>query len=244
LLVQSDLEKGILIAPILEQLQAKLPDLQLDPSISMRIKGGARDQQETQAFLLKAFALALALMAMILVTQFNSVFQALLILTAVVFSTGGVLLGLLVTNEAFSLINCGIGAIALAGIVVNNNIVLIDTFNIVRATVSDTKEAIMRTCAQRMRPVMLTTVTTVLGLMPMAIAMNIDIINREIYFGGPSTQWWKQMASSIAGGLVFATILTLVLTPCLLIIQSNIAHRLRNRRKQGKQEPGKTTAPA
>jgi multidrug efflux pump len=242
LLVQSDLEKGVLIAPVLEQLQAKIPDLNLDPSVNFKTKGGARDEQETIAFLEKAFALALAMMAMILVTQFNSLFQAFLILTAVVFSTGGVLLGLLVTNQSFSLINCGIGAIALAGIVVNNNIVLIDTFNNVRKNVTSTKEAIMRTCAQRMRPVMLTTVTTVLGLMPMAAALNIDVINRDIYFGGPSSQWWKQMASSIAGGLVFATILTLVMTPCLLMIQANISQRIRNRRAQKNQTSGDTAA--
>jgi multidrug efflux pump len=242
LLVQSDLEKGVIIAPVIEQLEAQLPALQIDPSVSYRFKGGARDQAQTQAFLLKAFGLALAMMAMILVTQFNSLFQAFLILTAVVFSTGGVLLGLLATNQAFSLVNCGIGAIALAGIVVNNNIVLIDTFNHVRGTVTNTKEAILRTCAQRMRPVMLTTITTVLGLMPMALAMNIDIINREIYFGGPSTQWWKQMASSIAGGLMFATILTLVLTPSLLQIQANLSDRMKARRQRRKLEQGKTSA--
>ncbi len=240
LLVQTDLEKGVLIAPVLEQLQARIPDLNLNSSVAIRIKGGARDQDETIAFLYKAFALALAMMAMILVTQFNSLFQALLILTAVVFSTGGVLLGLLVTNQAFSLVNCGIGAIALAGIVVNNNIVLIDTYNRVRDTVSTSKEAIMRTCAQRLRPVMLTTVTTVLGLMPMALAMNIDLINRDIYFGGPSTQWWKQMASTIGGGLIFATILTLLLTPSLLMIQANISRQFRERRQRKKQASGNT----
>lgn len=241
LLVQSDLLKGVLIAPVLEELQAKLPSLNLDPSVSFRIKGGARDQDESTAFLLKAFGLAMAMMAMILVTQFNSLFQAFLILTAVVFSTGGVLLGLLVTNQAFSLINCGIGAIALAGIVVNNNIVLIDTYNRARITYKSSREAILRTCAQRLRPVMLTTVTTVLGLMPMAIGLNIDLIGREIFFGGPSTQWWKQMASSIVGGLVFATILTLLLTPCLLIIQTNISRKYRERREQRATSQGATS---
>ena len=225
-----------------EQLKAKIPDLNLDPSVSYRFKGGARDEEETIAFLKQAFTLALAMIAMILVTQFNSLFQAFLILTAVVFSTGGVLLGLLVTNQAFSLVNCGIGAIALAGIVVNNNIVLIDTFNRVRATANSTKEAIMRTCAQRMRPVMLTTVTTVLGLMPMAIGLNIDVLNRDVFFGGPSTQWWKQMASSIAGGLIFATILTLVLTPSLLMIQGNISQRIRERRARKNQAAGDTAS--
>ena len=232
MLVQGDLAPGAQIAPILERLQARLPELDIDPGVELRFKGGARDQLETEVFLLRAFALAMGLMAMILVTQFNSLFQALLILTAVVFSTGGVLLGLMVTGQAFSLVNCGIGAIALAGIVVNNNIVLIDTYNNIRATGMRAREAIVRTCAQRLRPVMLTTVTTVLGLLPMALALNIDLINREVFFGGPGTQWWEQMAAAIAGGLVFATLLTLLLTPALLMIQANIARRIRNRRRR------------
>ena len=230
LLVQADLARGAQLAPVIERLKAKLPELGLDPSIKLRFKGGARDQEEAMLFLEKAFLLAMALMAMILVTQFNSLFQAFLILTAVVFSTGGVMLGLLVTGQAFSLVNCGIGAIALAGIVVNNNIVLIDTYNKIRETGLDAGDAIVRTCAQRLRPVMLTTVTTVLGLLPMALAVNIDFINREIFLGGPGTQWWKQMASAIAGGLVFATLLTLLLTPALLMIHANAATRWRARR--------------
>ena len=231
LLVQADLERGAQLDAITNRLQARLPELGLDPGVQLRFKGGARDQAETQAFLLKAFALAMGLMAMILVTQFNSVFQALLILTAVVFSTGGVLLGLLVTGQAFSLVNCGIGAIALAGIVVNNNIVLIDTYNKIRETGMAAQEAIIRTCAQRLRPVMLTTITTVLGLLPMALAINIDFLNREVFMGGPGTQWWKQMASAIAGGLVFATLLTLLLTPALLMIQARASQRFRARRR-------------
>jgi multidrug efflux pump len=230
LLVQADLEPGVQLQPVLDRLMERMPELGVDPSVQLRFKGGARDQEEAMAFLSKAFLLAMALMAMILVTQFNSVFQAVLILTAVVFSTGGVMLGLLVTGQAFSLVNCGIGAIALAGIVVNNNIVLIDTYNKIRETGMAAREAIVRTCAQRLRPVMLTTVTTVLGLLPMAMAINIDFVNREVFMGGPGTQWWKQMASAIAGGLIFATLLTLVLTPSLLMIQANIAQRIKQRR--------------
>jgi len=232
LLVQADLEDGVLVQTVLDELMAKVPELNIDPSVQLRIKGSARDQEEAMSFLMGAFGMALALMAMILVTQFNSIFQALLILTAVVFSTGGVLLGLLVTGQTFSLVNSGIGTIALAGIVVNNNIVLIDTYNQAREKYSTSREAILRTCAQRMRPVMLTTVTTVLGLMPMAMAMNIDIFNREIYFGGPSTQWWKQMATGIAGGLIFATVLTLILTPALLMLQANVSRHMRERRER------------
>jgi multidrug efflux pump len=232
MLVQSDIEPGAQIEPIVAELMERLPTLNLDSSVQLRFKGGARDQAETQDFLLRAFAFALGLMAMILVTQFNSIFQASLILTAVVFSTGGVLFGLLVTGQSFSLVNCGIGGIALAGIVVNNNIVLIDTYNNIRQTGMRAREAIIRTCAQRLRPVFLTSITTILGLMPMAMAVNIDMINRDVFIGGPGTQWWQQMASAIAGGLLFATLLTLLLTPALLMIQANISRKLSNRRQR------------
>ncbi len=230
MLVQADLAPGAQLDPIVKEFKERLPTLGLDESVQLSFEGGARDQQETMEFLSRAFAFALGLMAMILVTQFNSLFQALLILTAVLFSTGGVFLGLLATGQSFSLVNCGIGAIALAGIVVNNNIVLIDTYNKIRQTGMNAKEAVIRTCAQRLRPVMLTTITTVLGLLPMAIALNIDLLNREVYLGGPGTQWWKQMASAIAGGLIFATLLTLLLTPALLMIQANISRNWRTRR--------------
>jgi multidrug efflux pump len=244
MLVQADLAQGAQISPVLEKFKAELPKLDLDPSVSLRFKGGAQTEEETIAFLWKAFGLAMAIMAIILVTQFNSLFQAFLILTAVMFSTGGVLLGLLVTNQAFSLVNSGIGAIALAGIVVNNNIVLIDTYNKIRQSGITAKEAVMRTCTQRLRPVMLTTVTTVMGLMPMALAMNIDIVNRDIFFGGPATQWWRQMATAISGGLVFATLLTLLLTPSLLMIQANFSRRWRTHRSRAKVGSGKQHAAA
>ncbi len=241
MLVQADLEPGTQINTVLERLKTELPNLGIDPGISLRFKGGAQDQEETMAFLLKAAGIAMGMMAIILITQFNSIFQALLILTAVIFSTGGVLLGLMVAGQAFSLVNCGIGAIALAGIVVNNNIVLIDTYNKIHKTGMRAREAIVRTCAQRLRPVMLTTVTTVLGLAPMALAWNVDLVNRDFYIGGPGTQWWRQMASVIAGGLVFATILTLVLTPSLLMIQANVSRRFRQRRAARKeQQPAAT----
>ncbi len=242
MLVQSDLEAGTLVAPVLEQLMAQVPQLGIDPSVQFRIKGSAQNQAEAGQFLIQAFGLALALMAMILVTQFNSIFQALLILTAVLFSTGGVLLGLLVTGQTFSLVNSGIGTIALAGIVVNNNIVLIDTYNHLRGEFESARETILRTCAQRMRPVMLTTATTILGLLPMAMALNVDIFSRELFFGGAQTQWWRQMATGIAGGLAFATILTLLLTPALLMLQANVSRWLRARRERIREQRHGTPA--
>ena len=139
-------------------------------------------------------------------------------MSAIIFSTAGVLIGLLVTGNPFSIVMGGIGVIALAGIVVNNNIILIDTFNDMKSKGMEPMEAILRTAAQRMRPVLLTSITTILGLLPMVFAMNIDLIGQDIAFGAPSTQWWVQLSSSVAGGLAFATLLTLILTPCLLIL--------------------------
>ena len=136
-------------------------------------------------------------------------------------------LALLLVQKPFGIVMGGIGVISLAGIVVNNNIVLIDTYNVMRKEGYPVVEAILRTGAQRLRPVMLTTITTILGLLPMVLQVNLDFFERTIVFGAPSTQWWTQLATAIAGGLAFATVLTLVLTPCLLV--------LRDKRKEDKQ---------
>jgi multidrug efflux pump len=230
MLVQADMEKGRQIGPVIEAVQAALPTLGLDPGVSVRFKGGARDQQETASFLGRAFIVGLGLIALILVAEFNSLFQPLLVLTAVIFSTGGVLLSLMITGQPFSLINCGIGTIALAGIIVNNNIVFIDTFNKLRETGMALREAILRTCALRLRPVLLTKVTMILGLLPMAMKLNIELMQRQVYFGGPGTAWWSQMASVIIGGLIFASVLTLLLTPSILMIQGRVQERRAARR--------------
>jgi multidrug efflux pump len=194
--------------------------------VNVEFRGENEDQREAEAFLTNAFAAALFLIAIILVVQFNSFYQAALILTAVIFSTVGVLLGLLITDQPFGVVMCGIGIISLAGIVVSNNIVLIDTYNIVRRRGLAVVDAILVTCAQRLRPVMLTTITTILGLLPIVFGMNIDLVTRTVDIGGPSTQWWTQLSTAIAGGLTFATMLTLVLTPCLLLLGDQVQHRL------------------
>jgi len=165
-------------------------------------------------------------MAIILVTQFNSFYSGFLILSAVIMSTVGVLLGLLVTGQPFGIVMSGVGVIALAGIVVNNNIVLIDTYDRLRLIEPDAKLAVLRTGAQRLRPVLLTTVTTILGLLPMVLKVNIDFFSRQITIGAPSTQWWTQLSSAIAFGLAFATILTLVVTPSALMVRANMRDRL------------------
>ena len=227
--VEADVLDGYLDGDIVAEMAEMLPFLDIDPSVSVAFRGGSEDQQEAQAFLGKAMMIAVAVMAIILVTQFNSLFQAFLILTAVVFSTGGVFLGHLIMDKPFGTVMSGVGVITLAGIVVNNNIVFIDTYNVLRQRGSAAYDAILRTCALRLRPVLLTTVTTILGLMPMVFAVNIDLIHRDVSVGAPSTQYWTQLSSSVAGGLAFATILTLFLTPSLLMIQANTSAWLAKR---------------
>lgn len=234
MLVQADLDPGVQIDPVLAKVTESLPSLKLDPSVEIRFKGGAKTQQETASFLVKAFLVGLGLITLILVAEFNSLFQPLLVLTAVVFSTGGVLIGLLVTGRPFSLVNCGIGTIALAGIIVNNNIVLIDTYNKLIESGMAAREAVLRTCAQRMRPVLLTKVVMILGLFPMALGMNIDFLDRHITFGSPSSQWWAEMATVIVGGLTFASVLTLILTPSILMLQANFTRWWQQRRAKGR----------
>ncbi|MEZ9882977.1 efflux RND transporter permease subunit [Vibrio splendidus] len=216
--IMADMKEGYNLALELPKIERALSELGLPSSVEFRIRGQNEEQENSSAFLQSAFLVALAVMALILITQFNSFYQAFLILSAVLFSTVGVFVGLLIFQRPFGIVMSGIGVIALAGIVVNNNIVLIDTYNQLIKRGLDKRDAILRTGVQRLRPVMLTTVTTILGLMPMVLEMNIDLINQKIEFGAPSTQWWSQLATAIAGGLAFATVLTLVLTPCLLML--------------------------
>ncbi len=226
LTINADVEAGRLVDERVQALRASLSQEPLPSGISVQFKGEDEDQREAQSFLSRAFVIAIALMGIILVTQFNSVYQALLVLSAIVLSTAGVLLGLMLTQRPFGIVMGGVGMIALAGIVVNNNIVLIDTYNALRAEGMPVPEAILRTAAQRLRPVLLTSITTVLGLMPMVLKLNIDLISRSIEFNAPSTQWWAQLSATIAGGLSFATVLTLILTPCLLMLGANLSEAM------------------
>ncbi|MDF2186461.1 efflux RND transporter permease subunit [Grimontia hollisae] len=216
--VMADMAEGYNLSLSLPGLNEKIEALGLPPEVIITLRGQNEEQDESSAFLVTAFMAALAAMALILITQFNSFYQAFLILSAVLFSTVGVFLGLLIFQRPFGVIMSGVGVITLAGIVVNNNIVLIDTYNVLRRRGLEKVDAILRTGAQRLRPVLLTTVTTVLGLMPMVLEMNVDLVNRGVEFGAPSTQWWSQLATAVAGGLTFSTLLTLVLTPCLLML--------------------------
>lgn len=220
--VKADVKDGVLPDDKVHELREWIGGVALPAGVTYKFKGEDEEQAATMAFLGKAFGVALFFMAIILVTQFNSFYSAFLILSAVIMSTVGVLLGLLITGQPFGVVMSGVGVIALAGIVVNNNIVLIDTFDRLREIEPDARLAVLRTGAQRLRPVLLTTVTTILGLLPMVLRVNIDFVSRQITVGAPSTQWWTQLSTAIAFGLAFATVLTLVVTPSALMLRANM----------------------
>jgi len=218
--VSADVELGVLADDKVTEVSAWLEGAGIDPEVKVIFRGSNEEQSKSQEFLSVAFSLALFLMFVLLVTQFNSFYQGFLILSAVIMSTAGVVLGLLITQATFSTILTGVGIVALAGIVVNNNIVLIDTFNYVRLHEKDLSaaEAAVKAAAQRLRPVFLTTVTTILGLLPIAMNLSVDIVGRSIVEGGSIASNWKPLASAIVHGLAFSTVLTLIVTPVMLVL--------------------------
>jgi multidrug efflux pump len=237
--IKADVAPGVLADDKVREIRNWLDGAKLDPRLDIAFKGEDKEQKESGKFLMKAFAVALFLIAAILLTQFNSFYSTFLILTAVLMSTIGVLLGLILIGEPFGIVMSGIGVIALAGVVVSNNIILIDTYDRLKLTGRSFREAILRTGAQRLRPVVLTQVTTVVGLIPMVFGVNIDFVTREVTTGAPSTQWWTQLSTAIAFGLTFATVLTLVVTPCALMARENVRawRRARRGRRTGAAAP-------
>ncbi len=227
--IKAEVQSGFNANAQLQALRERLPEA--PAGVEVRYGGEDEELRRAMNFLATAFVVAVGLMTLILVTQFNSLYQTLLILSAIVLSTAGVLLGLLLNGQAFGVVMVGMGIIALAGIVVNNNIILIDTFNQLRAEGMPPRKAALETGCLRLRPVLLTAITTILGLMPMVLGVNVDLLTPSLGINAPSTQWWTQLSSAIAGGLAFATFLTLLLTPVLLVIGPG------GRRKNQQTEP-------
>ena len=230
--VRADVMPGVLADDKIQEIRSWMEKHPPDSKVQYVFRGQDEEQKAAESFLLKAFFVALFLMAIILVTQFNNFYQAFLILSAVILSTVGALTGLLITGQAFGIVVAGIGMIALAGVVVNNNIILIDTYNQLAQTCKSPVEAIIRTGVLRLRPVILTTVTTALGLMPMFLKTNIDLVAREVTVGAPATQWWYSMATVMIFGLSIATVLTLIITPCALMAQVNFRQWREGRRNR------------
>lgn len=214
--IKADVDPGVnaneKVAELTAWIKAESP---LPATVAWSLVGDQEEQAESQAFLGQAFAGALGLMFVILLAQFNSVYNSILVLSAVVMSVAGVLMGMLIMGQTFSIIMTGTGIVALAGIVVNNNIVLIDTYQEFSRQMPKL-EAIVRTAEQRIRPVLLTTITTMAGLTPMMFGISVDFFAGSYAVDSPTALWWKQLATAVVFGLGVATVLTLVVTPAAL----------------------------
>ena len=199
--------------------------------ITMSFTGMQEETEEVNEFMVLAGVTALFIMLILLLTQFNSFYQSLLILSAVFMSFVGVLLGLLISNRPFSSTMTGISIVTLAGIVVNNNIVLIDTFNRLKfeSPETDRLELIRATCQQRLRPILLTSATTIFGLLPLAMGLSLDLIGRELSIGTRVVDWWQNLALSIVFGLGFSTLLTLIFTPAALAFPYKVREKYNER---------------
>ena len=224
-IIDPETGKKVLANDKIAEIDTWLQTQNFGTNLFWQFRGSNEEQEESAQFLGKAMLAALFLMFLILITQFNSFYQAILTLSTVVISIFGVMIGMLATAQTFSVIMTGTGIMALAGIVVNNSIVLIDTYNRLRQEITDKLDAVLRTAAQRLRPILLTTITTMIGLLPMALQIQIDFFNRQIDFGSVVSVWWVQLATTIIFGLGFATFITLIFTPVMLVAPEVLKRR-------------------
>jgi len=211
---------------VLKDVQARLADLALPGGVQIRYAGEKQEQEKARKFLFKAFVIALLLIVIILVMQFNTLSAPLIIMTTVVLSLIGVLGGLLICRMPFGIVMTGVGVISLAGVVVNNAIVLLDYTRRLQRRGMELIGATIRAGATRLRPVLLTAVTTILGLIPMATGVSFNFHKMQIATKSESSQWWASMAIAVIFGLSFATILTLVVVPTLYVCLYRLAARL------------------
>jgi multidrug efflux pump subunit AcrB len=235
--ISSNVATGLNANAVLARVQEVLTPFEeeeLPPGYSMAYTGQQEEQAEAQAFLGGAFVTALLLIAFILISQFNSVVKPFIIMSSVIMSTVGVFLGLIVFKMPFVIIMTGVGIISLAGIVVNNAIVLIDYIDILRDRDHlERRDALVQAGRTRFRPVVLTAATTALGLVPLAIGLNFDFfglygsLQPDLYWGGDQAAWWGPMAVAVIVGIIFATFLTLVLVPVMYSLIDDAAEWIR-----------------
>jgi multidrug efflux pump len=229
--VRANIDKSKPNAPLasaeVSKLKAWIATQNFPHDVRVNFKGADEEQNESGAFLVEAAFLALFLIAIVLLALFNSFYHTVLILVAVILAMIGALLGMVVMRQPFSVIMTGTGLMALAGIVVNHNIVLIDTFHRLRDSGMDPVEAVIRSSAQRLRPVFLTTITAIGGLLPMMFAVELNFWTREVTIGGPAASDWIQLSTAIVFGLAFSKGITLGLVPAMLALP----YRIRERRR-------------
>ena len=210
---------------IMQDIRARLAKMDLPAGYFITYGGDFEEQQRSSAFLGKAFLIAVFLIFLVLLTQFNSLAQSFIVISAVILSLMGVFVGLMITGMPFSIIMTGIGIISLAGVVVNNAIVLIDYINLLRKRGMELTEALIKAGTVRFRPVMLTAITTILGLTPMGLGISFDFRSFSLQIGGESAQWWAPMATAIIFGLAVATLLTLIIVPVLYSLSETVSFK-------------------
>ena len=225
-------ESGRTEAGVREEVAGVLDSMEWPPGYRWEFSGANAEEEQATAFLSRAFVIALLLILMVLVTQFDSLVLPLAIITSVALSVIGVLWGLMITGTAFGIIMTGIGVISLAGIVVNNAIVLCDFIRQLREKGLDRHEAVVEAGSIRLRPVLLTAVTTVLGLVPLTLGLNLDFFNLSFSTGGESSQFWASMGVAVIFGLTVATVLTLVVVPVTYDSLDDLMEALAGRRRR------------
>ncbi|MCQ3950370.1 MAG: AcrB/AcrD/AcrF family protein [Planctomycetes bacterium] len=238
--VTAGTDENVVRAEVLKRLEQARAGGVFPAGTQFRFTGESEDQAEAATFLMQAFVVALLLIGMILVAQFNSALQTTIVMTSVIMSFIGVNLSLILHSQKFGIIMTGIGVVSLAGVVVNNAIVLIDFINIKITEGMDVKEACVEAGKTRMRPVLLTAVTTMLGLLPMVLGISFDFFTFSWIFGGDSVAWWKPMATAVSWGLAVATFLTTLYVPTLYLMTYRVSllfQRLFARFVQGEETP-------
>ena len=215
--VTANVASGMQVAEVQQQVAQAVGQMDLG-NATFKMAGSSQESEDASAFLMNAFGAAIFLIFVVLLAQFNKFTSVFLVLMTVVMATIGVFLGLLITGQSLVIVMTGIGIIALAGVVVNNNIVLIDTYDRLRHEGWNKMDAVLQTCRERARPVVLTALAAILGVMPIAFGLGLELFHHETTINAPSTQWWIALSSAIVYGLAFATVLTLVVTPSALMI--------------------------
>ena len=221
--VEANVDEKLLPTPVARaRVESMLADFELPPGYDIRFTGEGEEQKESQQFLARAFIVAVFLVSLVLVTQFNSIGQPFIIMTAVILSLGGAFFGLALFKMSFGIVMTGVGVISLAGVVVNNGIVLIDYINQLRSRGYSVRDAVIAGGCTRLRPVLLTAITTILGLIPMVTGISYDFHVMELSWASESSQWWRSMAMAVIFGLLVATALTLLVVPTLYSLFESI----------------------
>ncbi len=231
--LNANVKEGIVPSLKIAELFKWITENRAEFPAEVKFAGDAQEMAETQKFLINAFFAALIVMLLLFVMQFNSLGKTIIVMSLIFLSIFGVLIGLLITGQAFSIVMSGIAVIALAGIAVDSGILFIETFKDLEERGIEMKEALLKTAIIRLKPILLASMTTVAGMIPMIFGISINFIERDFTIGAPSSQFWKQLATGIAGGLTFVTLLTLFIIPAIILLEENFKNKIKNRFKRG-----------